>query len=215
VRPSFPFVIAPSDVPWSFGRRPMYVAAEAWLGQPLGDPDSGLEHLVRRYLAGFGPASIPDIQQFTKIDRTTLKTVAARMAGELVTYRDERERVLYDLPGAPIPAPDTPAPARLLAMWDSPLIAYAERTRLMDEGYRKRVVMPNGDYLPTFLVDGRVAGLWRPMRTDGKIRIEFSPFDSIPRSAEKALEREGERMAAFIEPYEPNVYRRFDHWLRR
>ena len=139
----------------------------------------------------------------------------ARLAHELVTYRDERDRVLFDVPGAPLPAPDTPAPPRLLAMWDSPLIAYAERTRLMPEGYRKRVVMPNGDYLPTFLVDGLVAGLWRPITVDGKVRVEFNPFDSIPRSAEQALEREGERMAAFVEPYEPAVYRRFDHWLRR
>ena len=108
------------------------------------------------------------------------------------------------------------APPRLLAMWDSVLIAYEDRSRILPDEYRPRVIMKNGDFLPSFLVDGHVAGLWRSEVVESRTRIHIEPFDTIPREAEQALEREAERMAVFVEPIEPNVYKRYaSTWMKR
>ena len=85
---------------------------------------------------------------------------AVDAAGDLRRFSDERGRELLDLDGAPLPDPDTPAPPRLLPMWDSTLLAFADRTRLISDEDRRVVVARNGDTLPTFTVDGVVAGLW-------------------------------------------------------
>jgi hypothetical protein len=216
VRPYLPMIMTPSDVPWSFGRRPAYVAAETWLGEPLVDEESGLDHLVRRYLAAFGPATVGDIATFTKIARSRLKSALERLRPGLRTFRDERRRLLHDVPDAPLPPADTPPPPRLLAMWDSVLIAYEDRSRVIPDEIRSRVIMKNGDFLPSVLVDGHVAGLWRSEVVDGRTRIHVEPFDTIPRSVEKEVDREAEQMAAFVERVEPNVYKRYaTTWMTR
>ncbi|WP_434098944.1 DNA glycosylase AlkZ-like family protein [Streptomyces xantholiticus] len=111
-------------------------------------------------------------------------------------------------PGAPRPPKDTPAPPRLLPMWDSILLAYADRSRVIPPAYRKHVTRVNGDVLPTLLVDGRVAGVWRAV--DGA--IEATAFHPLPREAWKDLAAEAESLVAFLAPRAPRAYGRYDHW---
>ena len=215
VRPHVPFLVTPADVPWSFGRQPRFVAARAWLEEPMASEEEGLDHLVRRYLAAFGPATLGDLSQFTRIERSRLKPALERLAGELVTYRDERKRVLYDLPGAPLPRGDTPAPVRFLPMWDSMLLAYEDRSRVLPEAYRRRVIQPNGDFLPSFLVDGHVAGLWRSRVDDGRTTISWEPFEPLAPGVDDQLAEEAEGLARFVEPLEPAVYKRYaTTWMK-
>jgi hypothetical protein len=121
---------------------------------------------------------------------------------------------LLDLDGAPLPDADTPAPPRLLPMWDSTLLAFADRTRLISDADRRVVIARNGDTLPTFTVDGVVAGLWwAEAEWGGRTRIVIEPFRPLLRRADKrALEAEGERLAAVVEPLEPTVYARYQRW---
>jgi hypothetical protein len=219
LRRHVPFVHAPSpDVPWSFGRRPRIVDAAAWLRDPspFAAEQDGLDHLVRRYLAAFGPARAADVSQWSGLPVGQLRPAIERLeAGdELLAFADERGRALIDLVDAPRPPATTPAPPRLLPMWDSILLAYADRTRTISDADRAIVIAKNGDTLPTFTVDGHVAGLWWAERDPGSTvsHIVLEPFRPIATSARRALETEAEALAAFIDPHEPRVYSRYQRW---
>ena len=217
IRRSVPFAHAPSDVPWSFGRRPRLTHALPWLGvDAWPTTDESIQHLVRRYLGAFGPATAADLAQWSGLAVGTVRPgiTALDTAAELRRFSDERGRELLDLEGAPLPDADTPAPPRLLPMWDSTLLAFADRTRLISDEDRRAVIARNGDTLPTFIVDGVVAGLWwAEAEPGGRTRIVIEPFRPPLRPADmRALEREGERLADVVTPLEPTVYSRYQRW---
>ena len=212
VRRHAPFVHAPTPTAWSFGRRPLLAAAGAWIdGHTLADAAAAVEHLVRRHLGAFGPATAADVAAWSglPVARLRIGIDAIERAGELRRFTDQRGRVLLDLAGAPLPSADVEVPARLLPMWDSVLLAFADRTRVISDEHRRVVVARNGDTLPTFLVGGRVAGLWWAEHDGGRSRIVLEPFGRLGRDSRRALEREGERLADFVAPLEPEVYRRY------
>ncbi|MBA2382749.1 MAG: winged helix DNA-binding domain-containing protein [Chloroflexi bacterium] len=214
VRLRHDFIHVPTTRPWSFSRRPILTAASAWLDAAVfADEPEAIEHLVRRYLGAFGPATLADAAGWSGLSATALRPGLAAIegAGEVWHGRDEAGRLLVDLAQAPRPGGDVEAPPRLLPMWDSILLAHRDRTRLMDDATRSFVIGRNGDTLPAFLVDGRVAGLWWAVGDDGggRCRIELEPFGRLAPGAMPELAREAERLAAFLEPLDPNVYRRY------
>lgn len=217
IRRSVAFAHAPSDVPWSCGRRPRLAHALPWLGAD-GWPtnDEALRHLVRRYFGAFGPATAADLARWSGLAVGTLRPGVAALdaAGELRRFSDERGRELLDLQGAPLPDAAIPAPPRLLPMWDSTLLAFADRTRLISDADRRVVIARNGDTLPTFTVDGVVAGTWWAEAVGGgRTHIEIEPFrPPLKRPYARALEEEGERLAELVYPFEPDVYSRYRRW---
>ncbi|MGH2512590.1 MAG: winged helix DNA-binding domain-containing protein [Candidatus Limnocylindrales bacterium] len=215
VRPILPFLNAPGEPPWSFGRRPRLVAARAWLGTELAPADEGLDHFVRRYLVGFGPAGVDDLHRFSLVAVSDLRAALARLEPALVTFRDERGRLLYDVADGLRPPGDTPAPVRFLPMWDSLLLAYHDRSRVLPERFRRRVIQPNGDFMASFMVDGLVAGLWRADVVAGRTRVTPLPFEPLEPAVLSEVAAEAERLATFIEPLEPAVYSRYTRtWLK-
>ncbi len=156
------------------------------------DAETAREHLVARYLGGFGPASANDVAAFTGIPVTTLKPALERVAPR--RYFDERGKELLDVEGAPLPPADTPAPVRFLPTWDAMLLVHARRTGIIDEAYRKIIfntkVPPS---FPTVLVDGRVVGTWK--HDDGRIIVD--EFEPLAKATRRALDDEAERLAAF------------------
>ncbi|MEV7563589.1 winged helix DNA-binding domain-containing protein [Streptomyces tanashiensis] len=209
VRQYAPLWHAPTGPPWSFGTAQSFVTASE---RPvLGDPEAsaaGLAALLRRYLEGFGPASVPDMAQFTTAPRRLVREAVKTLEDGLDRLEGDDGTVLYDVPGAPRPGEDVPAPPRLMAMWDSVLLAYADRSRIIPPAYRKHVIRVNGDTLPTLLVDGYVAGVWRPV--DGG--IEASAFHPLPAAAWESLEAEAASLGRLLADRDPHVYRRYDHW---
>jgi hypothetical protein len=113
---------------------------------------------------------------------------------DLCRFRDEDGHELLDVPDAPLPDPDTPAPVRLLPKWDNALLAWADRTRILPEPYRRVVIGQNGDVAQTLLVDGLVAGTWRVENG----RVVATPFAPLPAAARAALDVEAERLEAFL-----------------
>lgn len=217
LRRRLPLAHTPTGEPWSFGRRPLVANADAWLSRGAwADKAAAIEHLVRRYLAAFGPASLADVAQWSglPIARVRPGIAAIEAAGNLVRYRSVAGRELVDLVGAPMPDEDTPAPPRLLPMWDSTMLAYAERSRLLGDVEPGHVVARNGDTLPVFLVDGVVAGRWWAEVEGGRTRIELEPFRPLSRADRRGLETLGDRLARFVEPHEPRVYARYQRWRR-
>jgi hypothetical protein len=202
-----PLLHAATGAPWSFGVRPAYVAAG--IPPTLGaEADQALQTLVLRYLEGFGPASAVDVAQFALVTRKRARGAIDALAGTLQRLTGPDGSELFDLPGSPRPAEDTPAPARLLPMWDNVLLAHADRSRVIPPEYRKLVTRSNGDVLPTLLVDGYVAGVWRPTG-DG---IEATTFHPLPGQVWDELAGEAQALAALLADREPGVYRRYDRW---
>ena len=201
-----PVVHAPTGGPWAHGPRPSYVCARTM--PATGDTAASVRHLVRRYLEGFGPASAKDIAQFTILRMPVVSAALEALAGELERLEGPTGAPLHDVAGGVLPDQDEPAPPRLMAMWDSTLLAYADRSRVLPADYRTTVIRRNGDVLPTALVDGHVAGVWRCV--DGA--VEVTAFHKLPRDAWKGLAEEAGRLAAFLADRDPTVYRRYWRW---
>ncbi|MBV8064619.1 MAG: AlkZ family DNA glycosylase [Actinobacteria bacterium] len=155
-------------------------------------PVDARAELLRRYLAAFGPASVRDMNSWSMMHAGGLRASLALL--DLRTFRDEKGRELFDVPRAPLPDPDTPAPVRFLPKWDNVLLSFADRTRILPERYRKAIIGMNGDVRPTFLVDGYVAGTWAAE----KGRVITTPFGTLPRGAKRELAEEAERLASFL-----------------
>jgi hypothetical protein len=197
VRMHLPLVMVPTDHPWGFPPAADFALAELWLGEPLPERPSA-DALVRRGLAAFGPCTVADLQTWSGLPG--LAAAVDGLRGELEVLADVRGRELLDLPGAPRPPADAPAPARLLAEFDSLVLAHADRTRLLAEAHRGRVVTKNLRVRATFLWDGMVAGTWAITIARGTATLRLEPFGKLPRGAAKALTAEAEALLAFAEP---------------
>lgn len=196
-----PLVQVPPRGLWGRSGPPAFTTARAWLagrgGDGSGDGDPAT--VVRRYLAAYGPASVRDLQAWLGVTR--LAPVVAAIRDELVTFRDEAGVELFDLPDAPRPDEDVPAPVRLLADFDTILIGHADRTRIITDDQRRRVFTINGLIRSTFTVDGFVHGIWRL----DKAAVTFHPFAPVPPAAVRALTAEAERVLAFTKARTPTV----------
>lgn len=157
------------------------------------DPLQARAEILRRYLAAFGPASRRDIVAWTMMHVPEIQRALDSLE-PLRRFRDEQGRELLDVQGAPLPDAATPAPIRFLPKWDNLLLAFADRTRVLPEQYRKTVIRMNGDVAQTVLVDGFVAGRWRVEQ--GHVAIE--PFAALSRSVQRELEAEAGRLEAFL-----------------
>lgn len=164
----------------------------SWLGREIDPPaaagDPVGQALVRRYLAAFGPATTADLRAWSGL--AGLPAAVAAVREELVSFRDERGRELLDLPDAPRPDPDTPAPVRFLPAFDNAILGYQDRTRIIDDEHRNLSVA--GERV--VLVDGRVAGTWTVK--DGTVLV--TPLDRFSRATRDAVAEEGRLMALFL-----------------
>jgi hypothetical protein len=196
VRMQLPLVQVPTDEPWSFPANAEFTLAEQWLGEKPADSDHS-EELVLRYLAAFGPASIADAQTWSGI--RNLKETFAALRPKLVTFRDEKKRELFDLPKAPRPDAETPAPVRLIPDFDNLVLAHDDRSRVIADEHRPRIATKNLLIRPTFLVDGFVAGTWSIERKKKSASLVFAPFGPLKKPVRAALEEEAEQLLLFSE----------------
>ena len=197
---------APTRGPWSFGARSAYVAAPQTL--PQAEREASAAHLARRFLEGFGPATPLDLVQFTMLTRPVARAAFAALGTDLVEHEGPNGEPVFDLAGATIPDQDVPALPRLLPMWDLTLLAHADRSRIIPPEHRAHLIRRNGDVLPALLVDGRVAGAWRPV--DGG--IEATAFERLSDGDWAGLEAEARGLVAFLAGRDAEVYRRYGHW---
>ncbi|UIX29900.1 winged helix DNA-binding domain-containing protein [Streptomyces sp. GQFP] len=175
---------------WGRSGQVALTTAEHWLGrraEPDPDQASTTDATVLRYLAAFGPASVKDMQTWAGLTR--LRDAFERLRPQLLTFRDEHGTELFDLPDAPRPDPDTPAPPRFLPEFDNLLLSHADRTRLVPTDLKGRTWTGNQAHC-VLLVDGLVAGLWR--LADGTLTVE--PFGKLTKGVQAAVVEEGEWM---------------------
>jgi len=180
---------------WHRSAQVRYSTAEAWLGRPL-EREPSIDDVVLRYFAAFGPATAADVTAWSRL--TGMREVVERLAPRLRTFSDERGRVLYDLPDAPRPHPDTPAPTRFLPEYDNVLLSHADRSRFTHPDERRRT-WDAPDIRGTVLHDGIVSATWS---LDGKAAprtlLVHHPA-ALPKRARAAIEAEGRRFLRFVD----------------
>jgi Winged helix DNA-binding domain len=187
-------VRVPPSGTWEHRRADLYGLAEEWIGPPAQriTEAEGIEHLIRRYLGGFAPGSADDVARWAGVPATLIRPVMERLS--LRRFRTDDGRRLFDLPRAPRPGPDAPAPVRFVPTWEAMLLAHARRAEVLPERFRDRVFNTRTPHsVSTFLVDGAVAGTW----AYGDGRVSVKPFEPLPRTARRAVDEEARELAAF------------------
>jgi hypothetical protein len=199
VRAHVPLVQVPPRAVWGWAGQSLHTSAEHWLGRQaravpwFPETPSGL---VTRYLAAFGPATVADVAAWSGL--TGLRAVLEELRPSLVTFREDGGAELFDLPSAPRPDPDVPAPVRLAAEFDNLLLAHADRARVVSPANLKRFYTVNGVFPGSVLVDGFVAGIWRLARSKGSATLAIELFGPV--RDRDLVAREAERMLAFCAP---------------
>ena len=199
---------APTTDPWSFGRRPAFLPCTV----AANDEPAATAELVRRYLTAFGPATVADMSQFTILKRSALREVVESMADVVTVAGPDGSQLIDVNGGGPRPEAEmAPLPPRLLGMWDSVLLAYADRSRVIPDEHRPHVIRRNGDVLPTVVVEGLVRGVWRAS-TDA---IEVRALEPLDDATLDSLDNEARDLRRLLADREPAVFSRFGRWWDR
>ncbi len=193
------FVQVPPRGVWGRSAQVTSTTAEAWLGRPLVASPS-IDEVVVRYLGAFGPATVADVASWCRL--TGMREVLERLRPRLRTFRDERGRELFDLPDAPRPDPDTPAPPRFLPEYDNVVLSHADRSRIIPIALRDRDLTGVGKVQGSVLSDGSLCGVWR-VDTDsasGAKTLVVTHVVPLGSDATDDLNEEGLAMVRFLEP---------------
>lgn len=196
VRTQLPLVMVPTDDPWAFPRLSKFALADGLIGNRL-PADGSPEPMIRSYLAAFGPATAADFVEWSGLKR--IKPAFEELRPTLAVFEDESGRELFDLPDAPRPDAEIPAPIRFLPEFDNLVLAHADRSRILADEHRPGLVTKNLRVKATFLLDGRVAGTWSVERKGKKACLRIVPFEPLSSGAAKQLAEEGERLLRFTE----------------
>jgi hypothetical protein len=206
------FVQVPPRGLWGRSGAVASTTAEAWLGRPtVAEPS--IDDVVLRYLGAFGPATTADVVAWSRL--TGLGEVIDRLRPQLRAFRDERDRKLVDLPDAPRPDPDTPAPPRFLPEYDNVLLSHGDRSRFFgSEERRRRLFAVEERVQGSVLLDGLVAGTWsiEPDAGRDRARLVVTHVDTLSRADRTAIADEGDRLLRFLVPEATD---RDVHWTRR
>jgi winged helix DNA-binding protein len=192
VRGLLPLVHVPPRGLWGESGPVALTTAEAWLGRSVAR-DRAPDRMVMLYLAAFGPATVADARAWSGLGG--LREVFERLRPRLVTFRDESGRELYDVPGAPLPDPEMPAPPRFLSAFDNALLSHADRARIISDEHRKMLF--KDPQIRGVLLDGFVCGTWKTEWSREKATLMIEPFGPLTEEDRDALAEEGLRLLTF------------------
>ncbi|MFI0373534.1 winged helix DNA-binding domain-containing protein [Actinomadura sp. 1N219] len=197
VRLCVPLVMVPTQDRWGFPRTSRFTLAPGWLGAaPAAEP--AIDELMLRYLAAYGPASAADAQTWSGLSASG--EALDRLRPGLRVFADDKGRELFDLPDAPRPGEDVPAPARFLPEFDSLVLAHADRRRIIADAHRPSLTTKNLRVRAVFLWDGFARGIWETEYKRKVATLRLRPFEPLPQAALDELTAEGESLLQFIEP---------------
>jgi hypothetical protein len=194
-----PVVQVPPRALWQRTGQARWATVESWLGRPLAS-DATADQMVLRYLAAFGPANAADVRAWSGL--TAAAEVLDRLRPGLRSFRDEHGRELLDLPDAPRPEADTPAPVRFLPVYDNVTLSHADRSRIVEEQHRRTVLKLDTIRFGSILVDGFGRAIWRVERDGGgdRVTLDIALLEELAAVETDAISAEGERLLAFLEP---------------
>jgi hypothetical protein len=199
VRTHLPLVMVPTADRWAFPADSRFTLADDWLGGPVA-PSSDAGELALAYLRAFGPASAADLHAWSGLRSVQGAAALDALRPQLLTFTDERGRELFDVPSAPRPPADVPAPPRLLPEFDNLLLAHADRSRIVADADRARVVTKNLRVRATLLWDGFVRGTWEIKRRGKAATVIVTPFEGLPAGVVAECEGEAQALLRVAEP---------------
>jgi len=196
-RNHLPLVQVPPRGVWGRSGGVTYAPADTYLGRALADPPP-IDDIVMRYFAAFGPASAADLAAWSGL--TGARELIDRVRPQLREFRDERGKQLFDVPDAPRPQADVPAPPRFLPEYDNVLLSHADRSRFRpDDG--RRLAAGTRAVRGAVLNDGAGVGTWRTeSRDDGSTTLVVDHLDALSKRDQRAIAAEGRAMHAFLRP---------------
>jgi hypothetical protein len=168
-----------------------FTTIRSWLGERIGtrtEPDE----MVLRYLSAFGPSSIADVKSWSGLSAP--KEVLERLRPQLRTFRDAHGRELFDVPGAPLPDADTPAPIRFLPEYDNVLLGHKDRSRIVSADLKGWTEVGWG----CVLVDGFTVARWKLESEKDHATLRIEPFRKLIRAETAAVEKEGLHLLTFL-----------------
>ena len=200
VRMLLPLVLVPeADAAWSFPAQACFASAEQWLKRKVPAKAAPPDALIQRYLAGYGPSSAADVQAWSGLPRAAVQDALTRLRPELRVFRDPGKRELFDLPDAPRPNEDTPAPVRLVPEYDNLITTRADE-RFVPRSHRPKVFLSALRIAATVLVDGFAVATWKLAATKKTATLIVEPFGTLTAKVRKEIEAEAAALATFAEP---------------
>jgi hypothetical protein len=197
-RVHLPLVQLPPRGVWGARGQARYATIEAWAGREL-ESEPSIDEVVVRYLRAFGPATVMDMQSWSGL--TKLKAAFERLRPQLETFRDVDGRELFDLPGAPRPDPEVPAPPRFLGEFDNVLLGHADRRRVISAGFPWQAMLAPGRFVNNLLVDGVLRATWWIEREGARrATLAIRPHGALSRVDADEVAAEAHRMIDFAEP---------------
>ncbi|MQS36013.1 winged helix DNA-binding domain-containing protein [Streptomyces katsurahamanus] len=182
---------------WGRSGQVTLTTAERWFGRTA-EREATASELVPRYLAAFGPASVKDMQTWSGLTR--MRPVFERLRSQLAVFRNEKGVELFDLPDAPRPDEDTPAPPRFLPEFDNLLLSHADRGRVVARDEHKALTWRGNQSYPTLLLDGFLAGIWQLTESGGTVTLTVRTFAPPAPAQRDAIAAEGERLLTAMSP---------------
>ncbi|MFI9742505.1 winged helix DNA-binding domain-containing protein [Streptomyces sp. NPDC052494] len=191
---------------WGRGGQVALTTTDVWFGDAVPAEAADADETVLRYLAAFGPASVKDMQTWCGL--THLREAFERLRPRLLVFQNARGTELFDLPDAPRPDEDTPAPPRFLPEFDNLLLSHADRTRVVTPELRSRTWQGNRAF-SVFLLDGMLAGTWRLDEAKDRTTLTIEPFAPVTRAQRAELAAEAELTLRIMTP--PGIPYDIDH----
>jgi len=195
VRYLLPMVQVPPRGVWGERGMPTLTTADRWIGRPLGRTTRP-DRMVMRYLEALGPASVADMRTWSGL--TGLREVAGRLRPRLRVFRHEDGRELLDVPDGLFPDPEAEAPPRFLPTYDNVMLSHDDRSRIVGDEDRRRILDTMRGSIGTLLVDGFVRGTWKVLRARGGATLEISPLRRLAREEAAAVSAEGVRLLDLV-----------------
>ena len=176
---------------WNRSGPASFTTLEGWLGE---EPQrhAAPDDMVRRYLAAFGPATPADVRTWSGLAGAA--EILDRLRPTLRIVNDDAGHDMFDVPRAPLPDGDVPAPVRFLPEYDNAVLSHADRSRIVSAETRAWTAVGWG----LVLVDGFTTARWRSIAGKGGGTLRVEPFRRLTKADHDAVEQEAERLAGFL-----------------
>ena len=182
------------------GRNVTFVRPDAWL--PVwraADPAAAIDAMILRYIRAYGPSTPDAIRQWWGVAAVHIRPALKRLQDRLVTVAFGEHRGLFPREHlVELERAEPPKGVRLLGGFDVLVIAGYPRSLFIPAGFESRVSRTAGWISPVLLIDGIVRATWEPRRRRDEVVVEVAPFGALPRTIERTLAPELDRLSRFL-----------------